>query len=546
MASRSASTKSRQSAPAAAKVLTSPAAPSATGAEGLTSAKNKSFRMIGVDAIRSALLSGTTAMFTAARTFYEAASHSLRLVKAVDAGPNSANGEIERVRMRSRWTYANDPFYRQAVRQIANNTVHYGIKPVIKDKKLQKLWRRWVKEADARGKLDFYGIQWVLALGVARDGEALVRFRQRTKDSDRETMRSGVMFQLQVLEPDHMPLEETKLNGANRVTSGVEQDPVDRVVAYWLLDHHPKDQWKGVDGNLTAQRVAAEHVLHVYMPDRYTGTRGYPWGASGINTSEAMRTYEVYELERKKGQASHMGIIKKPRLAGDEPDDDDDEIEAPPPVTPGANMVIPTDYEFEFVQPAATDANYGPYKRENLSAVAVAFGLAVEHITLNFQYLNDRQYRAAMLEVQRYFESLQYHMIVRQLCEPVWRRFIAEVVRHGLWKPTLVDGQDVDDAIEDICDVEWMCPARGYIHPVQEIDAFAKAVANGFTSRKRVAAQFGEDVEDIDDENEADMKRSRDKELAYAVYAPSTAGPGHNGGPPLEDEHPWSKTVTSA
>lgn len=522
MSTRSPTTKSRQSVPSTTATSSSPAVVATAPV-----AKNRGFITSSVDMVRSAVLSGTTAMFGVARTFYEAASNAIRLVKAVDAGPNSANGEIERVRMRSRWTYANDPFYRQAVRQIANNTVHYGIKPVIKDKKLQKLWKRWVKEADARGKLDFYGMQWVIALGTARDGEALVRFRQRRPGDT----RSGVNFQLQVMEPDHLPLNETKLTeGGNRVTSGVEQDQIEKVVAYWLLDYHPKDQWQVASGSASPRRVAAEEIMHVYMPDRYTGTRGYPWGASGINTSEAMRTYEMYELERKKGSAAHLGILKKPRLAGDEPDEDDGEIGTPPPIEPGSNMVIPDDYEYDFFQPVATDGNYGAYKRENLSAVAVAFGLAVEHITLNFQYLNDRQYRAAMLEVQRYFESLQYHMLVRQLCEPVFRRFVSEVLLNGLW--SLPEGMD----FEDICDVEWMCPARGYIHPVQEIDAFAKAVANGFTSRKRVAAQFGEDVEDIDAENEADFKRSEGMGLAYAVYAKPAAGPGHNGGPPLEGE----------
>lgn len=513
------STANRAAAPAATSVpQVSP--------EQASTLRNRAVVMGGYNAIRAAVMSGTTALYSVARTFFEAASRAVRLVEAVDAGPNSANTEIERVRMRSRWTYANDPSYRQACRQIPNNAVHYGIKPVIKDKKLQKLWRRWVKEADVRGKLDFYGMQWVSVLGVARDGETLVRFRQRRPGD----MKSGVNFQLQLMEPDHLPLDETKLmaNG-HHVISGVEQDAIERVVAYWLLDYHPKDKVFPHAGSMIPKRVPAEEILHVFFPDRYTGTRGYPWGAAGLNTSEALRSYEIYALEQKKGQSVHLGILKNPRLAGDEADDDPGQIDNPPPVTPGVNMVIPDGYDYEFFQPPPTDPNYGPYKRENLSAVAVSFGLAVEHITLNFQYLNDRQYRAVMLEVQRYFESLQYHMIVRQLCEPVWRRFLSEVIISDLWK--LPEGMD----FEDMCDVEWMCPARGYIHPVQEIDAFAKAVANGFTSRKRVAAQFGEDVEDIDDENEADAKRSRDKELAYAVYGEFNSKVGHNGGPPLDD-----------
>lgn len=63
-----------------------------------------------------------------------------------------------------------------------------------------------------------------------------------------------------------------------------------------------------------------------------------------------------------------------------------------------------------------------------------------------------------------------------------------------------------------------MTPARGTIHPLQEIAAFSQAVRNGFTSRKRVAASFGEDIEDIDDENEVDQERAKRKDLRYPVY----------------------------
>lgn len=464
--------------------------------------------------IRSHHLSTTA--FTRARTVFEAASHSDRVVEAVDHGPNSANGEIERVRMRSRWTYLNDPNYRQACRQVPNNIVHYGIKPVIKDKKLLKLWRRWIKEADARGRLDFYGMQWLTVLGIVRDGEALIRFRDRLP----KDMHSKVAFQLQMMEPDHLPLDKTESVGANTITSGVELDPIERVVAYWLLDNHPKDQW--TRGSGMPKRVPAHEILHVYMPDRFTGERGYPWGASALNTSESLRSYDIAELERKQGNANVLGILKKPRLAADDDvsvgGDDDDIIETPTmqPMEPNSVMVIPDDYDFSLEAPTQTDNNYGVFRREHLSGLAVSMGLAVEHITLNFQHLGDRQYRAAMLEVQRYFESLQYHMVVRMLCEPVWQRFVSYVVTHDLW--AVPEGDDIDDWM----DMEWMAPARGYIHPVQEIEAFAKAVKNGFTSRKRVAAQFGEDVEDIDDENHTDQNRSSSMALAYDVYGGGT------------------------
>lgn len=465
--------------------------------------------------VRSSFFNG---VFTAAKTFFEAASRSIRVERAVDVGPNGANGEIERVRSRSRWMYANDSFYRQGCRQVANNVIHYGIKPNIKDPILRKKWAQWGREADARGRLDFYGMQWLTGVVVPRDGEGLVRFRQRQPGD----MKSGINFQLQCLEADHMPLSYTQQapNG-NWIVSGVERNGIDRPVAYWLYDHHPKD-WQGIGkgNNFIPKRVPAEDVIHIYMPDRFSDTRGYPWGASAQNTVEALRTYDDAEIERKKGQAMFGGFFKKPRIAGiddgsvaDEVDVDGTEFKS---LEPNSWVQLPEDWDVELSQPAATDANYALFRREGLSGLAVSLGLAVEMVTLNMQYLNDRQYRALMIEVQRYIESLQYHMFVVQFCKPIWRRFVSEAVLNGLW--SVPAGEDIEDYME----VEWMAPAREHIHPLQQIQAYAEAVKAGLNARKRLAAAMGEDIEDIDTDNENDLKRSKAAGLHYSVYQPQS------------------------
>jgi len=452
-------------------------------------------------------------VFSAAKNFFEAASNSKFIEQAVDVGPNGHNSEIEKVRRRSRWMYANDSFYRQACRQVANNVVHYGIKPVIKDKALLKLWNRWQKEADARGRLDFYGLQYVAGFVIPRDGEALVRFRERRPGD----MRSGVNFQLQMLEADHLPLAYTQQapNG-HWIVSGVERDLIERPSAYWIYDYHPKD-WQGTGKqSFEPKRVPAEDVLHIYMPERLSDSRGYPWGASALNITERIRTSDEAQVEKQLTQAGFAGAFKKPRMAGDEPEEFDAETDENGSdfvaIERGSFAVVPEDWDVEFAPQTTSDANYGVFRREHLSGLAVSMGLAVEHITMNFEKLNDRTYRAVMLECLRFIESVQYHVFVNQFCKPVWRRFLSYAVLHGLW--TVPEGEELDDLFE----VEWMTPARGHIHPLQEITAFSEAVKNGFTSRKRVAASFGEDVEDIDLENSEDQTRAKLLKLLYPIY----------------------------
>lgn len=467
--------------------------------------------------VRSAFFSSTS-LFRGARTAYEAASRSPRIEPSVDVGPNGSLGENEVIRRRSRHTYRNDPLYRQSMRQVANNVVHYGIKPVIPYPDLAELWEDWVEEADARGQLDFYGLQWHAVLTTALSGEVIFRFRER-RDGDLES----VPFQVQMMEGDHLPLTMTQqAPSGNWIVGGVERDGIDRAVAYHLYPHHPSD-WVGQPHAVLPQRVDASDVVLMYLPERPGDTRGVPWAASALNTYESLRTYDIAELERKKGASNYGGFYRKPVDADDgavpgavATEDDDILLQ---PLEPNTFVELPPGYEVTLSQPPSSDTNYGPYRRENLSSAAVAVGFAYEHVTLNFEKVGDRQYRAMMLEVGRLIESLQYHMVVQQLCKPVWRRFVAAAILSGKWAPPAKARR------RDYMRVEWVAPARGHVHPVQEISAVSSAIAAGLLSRKRGVALMGDDVEKIDMENARDRARAEKLGLRYSVY------PGDDGVP---------------
>jgi hypothetical protein len=61
-------------------------------------------------------------------------------------------------------------------------------------------------------------------------------------------------------------------------------------------------------------------------------------------------------------------------------------------------------------------------------------------------------------------------------------------------------------------------PARGRIHPVRAVAVLKEALAAGFISHKQIAAMFGDDIEDIDEENATGQQRSMKLGLQYDVY----------------------------
>lgn len=221
-------------------------------------------RRLGRGGIRG-MIDDAFSIFSAVRTYYQAATTNRKMRIPMDVGPNSVNDEIPVLRARSRYARANYGWYRQAMNQFANNIVSYGISPIIKYPDLKKLYKLWGTEADARGRFDINGLQWRIALTVATDGEILARFRDRL-DGD---MLSGVPLQIQLMPGEHLPISYTMLSPTgNWIVDGVERNAIERPVNYWLLQKNPLD-WRGRGTtSLTPVAVPATDICHIFGRNR--------------------------------------------------------------------------------------------------------------------------------------------------------------------------------------------------------------------------------------------------------------------------------------
>jgi lambda family phage portal protein len=462
----------------------------------------------------------------AGKSYYKAAHQSERMAAVEDVGPNTHNDEIPILRARSRKAKANYSFYRQAVRQVANNAVGYGIRPVIADPELEKIWNAWVAEADARGHFDFYGLQWHAVEAMVTDGEVLLRLRDRI-DGD---MVSGVPLQLQILEADHLPIGHTRqeANG-NYTLDGVERNGIERVVRYHILPKHPLD-WRGSTTSLSPVAVSADDICHLFVPERPTSERGVPWGATILDSMEMLSEYQLAEVAKKSITSKVTTFYTRPinEEAGFGDEDGDPQFSK---YEIGAAVEVPEGYGVEFAQMPPTDPNYEAYVRTVLSEVGVAFGLCFELITLDFKNITDRSYRAIMLQVSKFVESIVYHVICR-LNRKVWVRFLKNSAASGVWKPA------AGKRIEDYFTVEFMMPPRGHVHPVQEIQALVEAIKAGLISRQQAAAEMGVNVLEIDMQNKADIERGELMGIVYSVFSEMVAAHHERGVPASPPQQP--------
>lgn len=398
---------------------------------------------------------------------------------------------------------------------------------------LQSLFLAWTDEADATGAHDFYGLQAIAVTGMVEGGESFTRLRTRLL-----TDGLTVPLQLQVMEGDHC--DHLKTDGTNRVRQGIQFNAIGARTGYWLRRVHPGEGFIA-SGGINETLVPASDICHLYRARRPGQDRGEPWLARALKTLYDLDQYFDAELVRKKNAARLVAFIKRTLdaegegLPGGGPmgsDPADDEGVAVVDLEPGTVQVLADGEDVEMCEPADVGANFEPFVREAKRSVAAAVGLLYEVLSGDYSQMDDRTLRAALNDFRRSVERWQHHLVVYQFCRPIWRRWIDLALLSGALK--LPAGMTRQQAYA----VEWVPQAWSYIHPVQDVEGKMKEVQAGFSTRTRVVARAGYDVEQVDAENAADNARADDLKLSYtsdgrkAKKAPTAAAPAQPDDPP--------------
>ncbi|MCC0808582.1 phage portal protein [Methylobacterium sp. W2] len=444
-------------------------------------------------------------------------------------GPNAAIVyALDELRRKSRDQARKNPYAGAAVDRLVTNIIGTGIvprsmaarpveglsKPAAKKRKaedaalraqIQKLFLAWTDEADSIGAHDFYGLQALAVRGTIEGGETFTRLRTR-RIADGLT----VPLQLQLLEGDHCP--HTKNEPANRVRSGIQYDAIGKRTGYHLYREHPGDG--GVlTGVADTTLVPAADICHLYRAMRPGQDRGEPWLARALRTLYDLDGYLDAELIRKKNAARLVGFVKRILADGTEgplgTDPGDEEGVATLDFEPGTIQVLADGEDMTFSDPKDVGPNFEMFVRESKRSVAAACGLLYEILSGDYSQLNDRTLRAALNDFRRAVEQWQHHLVVFQLCRPIWIRWIDLALLSGALR--LPEGMTRQDAYA----VNWIPQAWPYIHPVQDVQGKTMEIQAGLSTRTRKVAEGGYDAETVDAEQASDNERADSLSLTY-------------------------------
>lgn len=307
--------------------------------------------------------------------------------------------------------------------------------------------------------------------------------------------------QLQRLHPEQLARDVTRqLADGGQVLAGVEFDAARRIRAYHIRPSAPGEaSLAGLP--FTPLRVPASDIIHLFRPLVPGQVRGLSWFAPSLLTAKELDRFLDAVLVRAKVAALHAGFITDPN--GAVPLDGEQSgstFEAT--VEPGALIPLPPGNGIEFPDlPEQGDAS--AIARDFIRMIAVGVGATYSMASGDFSAANYSSERAAQLEFRRFAEGVQHHVIVHQLCRPVWQRFITWCALSGRI-PAAEYQRDRDAFLA----VKWLPPAWPWVDPKSDAEAAVLAMGNNLRSRTEIVAGLGYDVETLDREIAADLARA--------------------------------------
>ena len=409
--------------------------------------------------------------------------------------------QLRTLRERSRDLARNNDYVRKFLRLLKTNVVgprgiriqnrarrKDGTFDVEANGLIERGFRAWAKRGSASvcGRKSWLDIQRLVIENVAGAGEVLI-YEAR---SDRYN-RFG--YALQVIEPDLLNEDYNyELPNGNRIRMGIEFDRDDRAVAYHLLTRHPGEDtytWGGQRYRI----VPASDIIHVYVEERPTQSRGVPWIHTAIIRLRMLGGYEEAELVAARIAASKMGFFIPPSEGGEYMGDDvDAEDNLVNEVSPGSYEKLPPGYEFKMFDPNHPSGTFEYFVKAVLRGASAGMGPGYNTLSSDLEGVNYSSLRQAALEERDYYRTIQEWFI---------EAFVERVYENWLRMALLTGAVPLRYADFDRLHAPKFGP-RGWdwVDPLKEVKADIEAVNAGLSSRQRVLDKRGMDFEDIVDE----------------------------------------------
>lgn len=419
------------------------------------------------------------------------------------------------------------------------------------ENKIEREFALWAdsKFCDAYRLNNFYEMQSLFFMGELMNGDGLCLVPM-----EKPTAFMPYGLRLKIVESDRLctPNRYRHAGGdtsvywgvnpgnQNRIYSGVEFDNGGATVAYHICSQYPyastqpigftELEWTRVEA--FGAETGRPNVLHMFEPERAEQRRGVPFLSPILEELQQLKRYEKAELMAAVISAMFTAFVTTTGPATETPIGEavdgedaqtlegtkgDDEYR----LGNGAIVTLAQGEDVKFAEPTRPNTAFEAF----VSAVSQSIGAALEipnELLLKKFSASYSASRGALLEAWKMFRMRRERM-ASQFCQPVYELFLTEAVARGrIHAPGFFDDPIIRKAW---CSADWNGPAAGMLDPVKEVDAAAKRVQQGFSTREEETRGLtGGDYK-----RNADQLKNENKLLADAQADLSSAA-GEGGG----------------
>lgn len=319
---------------------------------------------------------------------------------------------------------------------------------------------------------------------IARDGEVLIR---KVKGYD-----NPFRFSLQLIEADHLDEKlNTQLPNGNRIRMGIEKNEWGRPVAYYLFKNHPGDLSAAVGQRHI--RIPADEIIHAYLKERPTQSRGVPWAHTAILRLRHLGAYEEAAVVNARIGASKMGFIIEPEkdneYQGDGKDASGNTISE---VEPGLLEKLAFGSDFKEFQTTYPNGEFPTFNKAMLRGIASGLGCSYNILANDLEGVNFSSLRSGLLEERDGWKSLQQWFITTVL-DAIYSEWLVMAILSGQLKFSPAE-------INRLSFPRWQPRRWDWVDPLKDVQAKREELDAKLTSPQRICAEKGEDFEEIIEE----------------------------------------------
>lgn len=361
---------------------------------------------------------------------------------------------------------------------------------------IERAWKDWSKRGicELTGRMSLPAVQRLYARTMARDGEVLLRLVRDRRN------RYGLTVQF--IDVDRLDERyNADLSNGNVIRMAVELNREGKAVAYHISDRAPGELFGSVTPATERERVPADQIIHDFVSDSPEQIRGIPWMHAAMLRLAHLGAFDEAAIIAARIGAAKMGFFTTPDGDGTGMSDGEDAAgNLMTEVDPGMFDVLPKGYGFETFDPKYPEANYDGFTKACLRGIASGFGVSYNSLASDLEGVSYSSIRQGVLDERDAWKTIQSN-IVDGLMSPLFSAWLdMALLRNAI-------GNLPAAKLQKFKADTWQPRRWQWVDPKNDIETAKLSVELGVKSRRQIAAEQGDDLDEVLLELEQENKR---------------------------------------